>query len=259
MAAIDNDIYNHIPATWWDEDGFMAILRESVNPPRFAYFRHILRQQPASPQGLNLLDVGCGGGLLAEEFARLGCMVTGIDPSGPSLAAARAHALRTGLRIDYQTGSGEAIPAPDQRFDLVSCCDVLEHVDDPDRVIAEIARVLKPGGIFFFDTINRTLKSWLLAIKLVQDWPLTRIMPRHVHVHEKFIRPAELAAGMARHGLVSRDMTGLAPAPNPLPLLAPFLRLKLGRGSHAELGRALKLRESQDLTISYMGYAIRQT
>src|SRR5262249_55005054 len=138
-------------------------------------------------------------------------------------------------------------------FDIVCCCDVLEHVDDLDRVIAQIARVMAPEGILFFDTINRTWRSKLLAIKVAQDW--TRMVPRDVHVWERFIRPEELTASLERHGLSVCDIAGLSPALNPLKALAAFARLKLGRINFGQLGRAFVLSKSADLSLSYMGYA----
>jgi 2-polyprenyl-6-hydroxyphenyl methylase/3-demethylubiquinone-9 3-methyltransferase len=255
---IDNDIYDRVPTTWWDEDGFMALLRTSVNPPRVAYFHKVLVERLGlDPRGLRVLDVGCGGGLLSEAFAALGCDVTGVDRSAPSLAAARTHAGRSGLSIRYLDGSAESLPFDAGAFDVVCCCDVLEHVDSPDIVLGEIARVLKPGGVFLFDTINRTLRSKLVAIKLAQDWRPTRLIPRDVHVWEKFIRPGELANLMERHGLANPEFAGLSPPINPVPAIAALLQHKLGRMRFDELGEKLRLRESRDLSISYMGYALR--
>jgi 2-polyprenyl-6-hydroxyphenyl methylase/3-demethylubiquinone-9 3-methyltransferase len=254
---VDNGIYDRIASTWWDDDGFMALLRTSVNPGRSAYFRKVLLERLLiDPGSTRLLDVGCGGGLLAEEFARLGCLVTGVDRSQPTLEAARAHAQRSTLAIDYVEGSAESLPFPSASFDVVSCCDVLEHVDDPSEVLEEIARVLKPGGVFVFDTINRTWRSKLIAIKLAQDWP-TRFIPADVHVWEKFIRPAELSAAMAAHGLHASEFVGLAPPKNPLPALAAFARLKLGILSFGEFGERLRLEAGSDLSVSYMGFALR--
>ncbi|HEY5802456.1 MAG TPA: bifunctional 2-polyprenyl-6-hydroxyphenol methylase/3-demethylubiquinol 3-O-methyltransferase UbiG [Lysobacter sp.] len=258
MAIIDNAIYDRVASTWWEEDGFMALLRTSINPPRFEYFREVLVQRLAfDPDGLRMLDVGCGGGLLSESFAALGCQVTGVDRSLPTLAAARAHAGRSGLVIDYREGSAEALPFDDHSFDVVCCCDVLEHVDDVEAVVAGISRVLRPGGVFFFDTINRTLRSKLVAIKLAQDWRLTRLIPRDVHVWDKFIRPDELTALLDRHGMGRHEFAGLSPAMNPLTALAALVSNKLGRMSFAELGSKLRLRAGSDLSVSYMGYALR--
>src|SRR5688572_17990692 len=142
---------------WWDECQPLSALLTMMNPGRFEYFRAILTERlHRAPRGKTALDIGCGGGLLAEEFARLGCVVTGIDPAESALETARAHAARSRLAIDYRHGTGEELPLTNASFDIAYSCDVLEHVSDVDLVIAEIARVLKPGGVFFFDTINRT-------------------------------------------------------------------------------------------------------
>jgi len=255
--AIDNGIYDQVASTWWDEDGFMALLRTSVNPGRSAYFRKLLLERLlVEPASTRLLDVGCGGGLLAEEFAKLGCIVTGVDRSQPTLEAARTHALASGLAIDYVESSAESLPFPAASFDVVSCCDVLEHVDEPAVVLGEIGRVLKPGGVFVFDTINRTWRSKLVAIKLAQEWP-TRFIPADVHVWEKFIRPQELAAHMAAHRLHVGEFVGLSPPKNPLPALAAFAGHKLGRLGFGELGERVRLEASNDLSVSYMGFALR--
>jgi 2-polyprenyl-6-hydroxyphenyl methylase / 3-demethylubiquinone-9 3-methyltransferase len=257
LTAIDNAIYDRIPDAWWSDDSFMALLRNAVNPPRFEYFREVLLQRWSRPQSLAVLDVGCGGGLLSERFAALGCAVTGIDRSLPTLAAASEHARSMGLDIRYQPGDAAALPFGPARFDVACCCDVLEHVDDVDRVVGEIARVLEPGGVFFFDTINRTWQSNLLAIKVAQDWAPTRLVPRNVHVWERFVRPQELAASCERHGLTASEFAGLSPKVNPFRALASLVRLKLGRINFGEMGRTFVLAKSRNLSLSYMGYAVK--
>jgi 2-polyprenyl-6-hydroxyphenyl methylase/3-demethylubiquinone-9 3-methyltransferase len=257
MRTIDNQIYDRDPA-WWDDNNFLALLRTSVNPPRFDYFHKILTEHLGlNPVGLRLLDVGCGGGLLSERFAAIGCVVTGVDRSLPTLAAAKEHAEKSGLSIQYKEGSAENLPFEPQQFDIVCCCDVLEHVDDLDTVIEEISQVLKPGGVFFFDTINRTLLSKLLTIKVAQDWCLTRFVPRDVHVWDKFIRPAELAANLEKHGLLQHECVGLSPAKNPLTALISIMCKKAGYINFAQLGEKLRLKESKNISTSYMGFAIR--
>ncbi len=234
------------------------MLRTMLNPGRFGYFRRVLTERLGiDPAGKAALDVSCGGGLLAEEFARLGCAVTGVDPSAPSLATARAHAARSGLTIGYCAGVGEDLPFADARFDIVYCCDVLEHVDDPDRVIAEIARVLKPGGVFLYDTINRTLLSKVLLITVAQDWPATRVAPPGLHDWRRFIRPAELRRIMAWHGLEGREAVGLRPRASPFAMLRELRRFKRGEISPGELGRRLATARGPSLSISYMGYALK--
>jgi 2-polyprenyl-6-hydroxyphenyl methylase / 3-demethylubiquinone-9 3-methyltransferase len=255
---VDNTLYNTPGDIWWDETAGLSMLRTALNPARFGYFRMVLTERlHITPQGKAALDVGCGGGLLAEEFARLGCHVTGIDPSGPSLQTARAHAAASGLSIDYRAGVGEALPFLDQSFEIVYCCDVLEHVIDLDRVMAEIARMLTPGGVFFYDTINRTFLSKLFAIKLAQEWPATRFAPPHLHDWEQFIKPTELQALMSRHGLEPQEVVGLSLGARPIAGLRAIRQYKRGVITAGDLGRQLRAHVSRNLSGSYAGYAIK--
>ena len=252
---VDNHLYDTMADSWWDEGGCLHILR-GLNPARFGYMRRILVEElKIDPRGKKTLDVGCGGGILAEEFARLGCDVTGIDPSEPSIEAARDHALQDGLAIDYRTGTGEALPFPDAAFELVYCCDVLEHVGDVGRVIAEISRVLRPGGIFFFDTINRTFRSKLVIIKLFQEWSLTSFMPPNLHDWSRFIKPEELTAILDRNCLQRQGLTGLKPATNPFQTFRLLRARKRGEITYLEAARRLDLRETPDTSIVFMGWA----
>lgn len=258
MEKINNKIYDDVSDTWWEKDGFMAVLRTSINPPRFNYFKDVLiNRLKLNPKDIKVLDVGCGGGLLSEQFASIGCQVTGVDQSAPSLAAARAHAYKSNLDISYIESTGEALPFKDAQFDIVCCCDVLEHVDDLDMVVSQISRVLKPGGVFFFDTINRTQKSNLIAIKIAQDWKLTRFLPKNVHVWSKFIKPNELDISLKKYGLPQTEFTGLSSAINPLKALFAIAQQKMGYINFAELGRKLKLKQSKDISIAYMGFSVR--
>lgn len=228
-----------------------------LTPVRFGYMRGVLVDTlRIDPRGKRALDIGCGGGFLAEEFAKLGCDVTGIDPSAPSIAQAAAHAGEAGLAITYRVASGEAIPFADTTFDIAYCCDVLEHVDDLDRVIAETARVLKPGGVYLFDTINRTFISKLVVIKLLQEWKPTRILTTNLHDWAMFITPDELRAALARHGLVCRDIVGINPKGIPLGALPAFRRLKRGKLSYAAMGARLPMTVSKRTPIQYAGYAV---
>ncbi len=208
--------------------------------------------------GKTALDIGCGGGLLAEEFSRLGLKVTGIDPSATSLETARAHARDSGLDIGYCRGEAEALPFRDASFDLVYCCDVLEHVRDLDRSIAEAARVLKPGGLYLFDTINRTFLSKIIAIKLLQEWTWSRFVPTHFHVWERFIRPNELAEYFLHYDLVPRGLTGIRPKANPLTLVRLVRRLNCGTIGFGEFGRAAVFTETRLTCGSYIGWAVKQ-
>jgi 2-polyprenyl-6-hydroxyphenyl methylase/3-demethylubiquinone-9 3-methyltransferase len=221
------------------------------------YMRRVLVEDLAvEPRGKRCLDVGCGGGLLAEEFAKLGCRVTGVDPSEPSLETARAHAPQEGLEIAYVAAPAEDLPFDENTFDFVYCCDVLEHVQSVERAVGEAARVLKPGGAYLYDTINRTRRSRLVIIGLLQEWDATRCMEPDVHDWDMFIKPRELEATLRRHGLEPRDLVGLAPAINPLALLRELRRRRRGEITYAELGRRWKVGETRGLWGSYAGYAV---
>jgi len=257
-GLVDNDVYDRLGGSWWDEASPLNLLHGSVTPGRLAYFRGVLaRHSGAGVAGLRVLDIGCGGGFLAEEFAALGCRVTGVDPSPASVDAARAHAAGRGLRIDYRVGAGEELPVPDAAFGVACCCDVLEHVRDVDRVISETARVLEPGGIYLFDTINRTRTSKLLAIKAMQQWPLTRLTDIAFHDWDMFITPAELAATLERRGLTPGEMTGLGARATLLAALRGLASARLGRISYGELSRRLDVGQVSSTAVSYMGFATK--
>ncbi|MEW6735702.1 MAG: bifunctional 2-polyprenyl-6-hydroxyphenol methylase/3-demethylubiquinol 3-O-methyltransferase UbiG [Acidobacteriota bacterium] len=256
-SPIDNDIYNRMSDTWWDEKGLLNILKGVVNPWRVPYFQRILRQLKIDPQGKRALDVGCGGGLLAEEFAAMGFVVTGIDPSDKSLQAARTHAIESSLKIDYRLGYGDKLACENESFEIVYCCDVLEHIENWDAVIGEIARVLKPGGVFFYDTINRTIYSKLTSIKIMQEWKFTRIMPPHLHVWKMFITPAELTASLQRHGLQNREIIGTKISGNPIKIIIALRKYRAGKISCGEFGKQTGLKEGTNISGSYMGYAVK--
>jgi len=257
-VPVDNRLYDRLADTWWNDDSVLSLLRTSLNPARFGYMRRVLADQVRiDPRGRTALDVGSGGGLLAEEFARLGFRVTGIDPSGESVAAARAHAVDQGLEIDYVVGAGEELPFADASFDIAYCCDVLEHVDDLDRVLAETARVLKPGGVYLYDTINRTRRSRLVVIKLMQEWRSTALMEPNLHDWDMFIRPGELKAAMARAGLEPRDTVGLGPARNPVAMVLDMRRRARGDMTFGEFGGRNRFRETRDKSMLYAGSALK--
>jgi 2-polyprenyl-6-hydroxyphenyl methylase/3-demethylubiquinone-9 3-methyltransferase len=257
VTQIDNAFYDQAGDIWWDESSPLSILNTALNPARFPYFRDVLAHLfEGSLSGKLALDVGCGGGLLAEEVARLGCRVTGIDPSVNSLATARAHASAAGLAIDYRQGTGEALPFEPDSFDTVFCCDVLEHVSSVAAVVGEIARVLKPGGVLLYDTINRTLVSKVAVIKLPQEW--LKLAPPNFHLWEMFIKPSELLAALDTNGMDSREIVGLRPGGNPLRLLWAMRRVKAGTMSFGELGRRSQWSRTKSFAISYMGCAIKR-
>ena len=188
---------------WWDQNSEFKPLHR-MNPVRLAWI-HAL----APLRGQRALDVGCGGGILAESMAMQGARVTGIDLAEAPLAVARLHAARSGAAVDYRACSAEALACQEpQAYDVVTCMEMLEHVPRPEEVIAACARLVRPGGWVFFSTINRSLASWLLAI--VGAEYVLRMLPRGTHRWDRFVRPAELLAAAQAHGLVLRAQRGLA-------------------------------------------------
>ena len=200
----DLTIYNRVADRWWSDDIRWVRTLKNLVPGRLAWFdRHI------DWQGRDVLDLGCAGGFMAEALARRGAHVTGIDPAADAIDAARAHARESGLRIGYDVGVGEALPYESASFDAVVCVDVLEHVADLAKVLSEVVRTLRPGGLFLFDTINRNPLARLATITVAED--VLRLLPRGTHDPAMFIRPTELRAAMQRAGLVPGPITGLGP------------------------------------------------
>ncbi|KNB54280.1 hypothetical protein AC230_05465 [Streptomyces caatingaensis] len=190
---------------WWGAASPAAPLR-ALNEPRFAYFDRYVEGGWA---GRRVLDVGCGGGFTTEYLAARGAKVSGVDVSLALASAARTHAAASSLDIGYAVGAGEQLPYADGVFSVVTCLDVLEHVPSPGEVVREVHRVLAPGGMFLFDTINRT---WLS--RAVMIWGLERVLraiPRGTHDWHDFITPGEMTAYLAAAGFtpVGR-MSGLA-------------------------------------------------
>lgn len=253
---IDNDVYDRLGASWWDEGNPLNLLHGSCTAGRMGYFREVLDRRGVDHG--RALDIGCGAGFITEELATAGFAATGIDPSGVAIEAARAHADQQGLAIEYVVGVGEALPFADAAFDLVSCCDVLEHVSDLDRVVAETARVLRPGGLYLFDTINRTRRSRLIAIKAMQEWRLTRIMDTAIHDWSMFIPPVELRSKLDLNGLELVETIGLAPRAGVFAILAGLRGVRRGRISYGELSRRLDFGRVESQELSYMGFAVRR-
>ena len=254
---IDNDLYDRMADTWWRENGFLNLLQTTLNPWRVPYFKRILEEIEIEPHGARALDVGCGGGLLTEEVAAMGFAATGIDPSARSIEVAQRHAAQRNLRIEYRLGLGDNLPFENESFDVVFCCDVLEHVAEWDAVIREIARVLRRGGVLMYDTINRTFASKLRSILIAQEWKWTRYAPPDTHVWEMFITPEEIAQSFERHGLVPKDVKGTAAKGNPFKALWLVRQYSRGKISSVDFGRGIEMTEGPVLSGSYMGYAIK--
>jgi 2-polyprenyl-6-hydroxyphenyl methylase / 3-demethylubiquinone-9 3-methyltransferase len=194
--------FGDLAARWWDPLGPMRPLHE-INPVRLEWIEKL-----APLESRTVLDVGCGGGILAEAMAKRGANVTGIDLAGKPLRVAQLHALESGANVQYKESSAEDIAAEQPAaFDVVTCMEMLEHVPRPASVIAACAALVKPGGTVFFSTINRNLKSFALAI--VGAEYVLKLLPRGTHEYAKFIRPSELIADARREGLDLEDITGM--------------------------------------------------
>lgn len=202
-----------LASRWWDATGPYAPLH-ALTPARIGFVRMAVTKHLACDArsmrpfaGLSLLDVGCGGGILAEPLTRLGADVTAIDPAGENIEAARAHAAETGLEIDYRAETAEALSQAGQSFDIVVASEVIEHVIDPEAFIATLATLAKPGGLVLLSTLNRTLKSFALAI--VGAEYILRWLPRGTHDWEKFITPDEMEAFLRTAGMEPLDVQGM--------------------------------------------------
>jgi 2-polyprenyl-6-hydroxyphenyl methylase / 3-demethylubiquinone-9 3-methyltransferase len=202
---------------WWDPAGKFRPLHR-LNPVRLSYIRdqvaarfgrQALSNRPLA--GLRLLDIGCGGGLLCEPLARLGAAVTGIDAAGKNIAVARRHAEQSGIEIDYRQDTAEALAVRDESFDVVLAMEIVEHVADVPAFAAAAARLVAPGGILILSTLNRTAKSFALAI-LGAEYVL-RWLPRGTHDWRRFQRPSELAAALRPHGLALAEAVGVVYSP----------------------------------------------
>lgn len=202
-----------VARAWWDPNGEFRPLHR-LNPVRLAFLRDQLARHfgrdPTSTRpfkGLTLLDIGCGGGIVAEPLARLGFTVTGIDADATAIRIARAHAADAGLAIDYRQAAAEDLARVRQRFDVVLALEVIEHSADPALFLANAASLMAPRGAFALSTLSRTLRSFLFAI--VGAEYLLRWVPRGTHRWSKFMRPSEVAEMLRKNGLETRVVTAL--------------------------------------------------
>jgi len=213
MTAIAAEIerFNRLSATWWDSRGPMRPLHV-VNALRLNYVveqiaSHLGRDSASALSGLRILDVGCGGGLMSEALARLGAQVVGADASPGNVAAARLHAQSHNVTVDYRLGEPAEVLAPEERFDVVLALEVVEHVSEVPAFLATAAALLAPGGMLFVSTIDRTFKSFVVAI--IGAEYLLRVLPRGTHQWSMFVRPKELSSALDPSHLQIRDLRGM--------------------------------------------------
>lgn len=204
VDPLEIEKFQSIASRWWDRESEFKPLHE-INPLRISY----IERQAQGVDGKHILDIGCGGGILAEALAQKGARVTGIDMAELSLKVARMHLHESALEIDYQLSTVEAFAEHSEaRFDIVTCLEMLEHVPDPASIIASATRLLKPDGVLFLSTINRNPKSFALAI-LGAEYIL-RMLPRGTHEYQKFIKPSEIAAQLRACGMQVNDISGMS-------------------------------------------------
>jgi ubiquinone biosynthesis O-methyltransferase len=201
----DLSIYDTHAESWWTGETRWLRLLQNMVPARLAYFTPIVGDW----RGKTVLDLGCGGGFMSEALAQHGANVIGVDPSQPAITIARKHAQATGLAIDYHVGAGESLPIAENSVDIVLCVDVLEHVRDLDVVLDEVRRVLKPGGLFLFDTINRTWLARLVVVIFGET--VLRLLPQGTHDSALFITPAELTAKLQQRQFTVAPLAGFGP------------------------------------------------
>jgi 2-polyprenyl-6-hydroxyphenyl methylase/3-demethylubiquinone-9 3-methyltransferase len=213
VDAAEVERFSRLAADWWNPRGKMAPLHK-FNPVRLGYVRDAACRRFArdpkrldSLKGLRLLDIGCGGGILSEPLARLGAEVVGADPAETNIAVAQLHAAENGLVIDYRATTAEALGAAGEHFDIVLAMEVVEHVADVNLFVALAASMVKPGGLMIAATLNRTLKSFALAI--VGAEYVLRWLPRGTHQWDRFVTPNELEIALELGGLRMIDQTGV--------------------------------------------------
>jgi 2-polyprenyl-6-hydroxyphenyl methylase/3-demethylubiquinone-9 3-methyltransferase len=213
LDAAEVEKFARLAEEWWNPAGKMAVLHK-FNPVRLAYIRRLAvaefgreEKSPRALAGLRVLDIGCGGGLLCEPLARMGADVVGIDPAATNVETAKAHAAGSGVPVDYRCTTAEALAAAGEAFDIVLAMEVVEHVADVDLFVAACGKLTKPGGLLVMATINRTLKSYALAI--VGAEYVLRWLPRGTHDWNRFVTPGELDRAMHAGGVDAFDRTGV--------------------------------------------------
>ncbi|MFN3546795.1 MAG: bifunctional 2-polyprenyl-6-hydroxyphenol methylase/3-demethylubiquinol 3-O-methyltransferase UbiG [Mesorhizobium sp.] len=214
IDAAEVDRFSRMAAEWWDPKGKFKPLHK-FNPVRLAYIRDRVAEQfgrdPHSSRpfdGLRFLDIGCGGGLLCEPMARLGATVVGADASETNIEVARLHAAQSGVSIDYRATTAEDLADAGEQFDVILNMEVVEHVADVPLYMSKCAQMVKPGGIMFVATINRTLKA--LGLAIVGAEYVLRWLPRGTHQYEKLVRPDELERALSDSGMTIIDRTGVS-------------------------------------------------
>jgi len=245
-SEINNRVYDDLGEGWYSANTDPVALLRAEARLRNPWVKETLwRHFDGSPETPRVLDVGCGGGFLANDLAQAGFSVDAVDSSGPSLRVAGRHDRSRCVR--YRQADAVRLPYGNSAFDAVCAMDFLEHVEEPRAVIAEISRVLRPGGLFFFYTHNRNWLSAFLVIKGV-SW-FVRDTPRNLHLYRLFIKPGELRRWCAERGLQLKDLRGVRPHI----VSAAFAQLLL----HRSVPESFEFKFTRSVAISYLGYAVK--
>ena len=241
MNEVNNEIYEAYGERWYTADDDPIALLRAESKAKLPWVLNEIQKLDGNQQK-NILDVGCGGGFLSNALAQHGYEVTGVDLSEESLRVAKAHDLSG--TITYMPADAYHLPFEDQSFDVVTAMDFLEHVDRPEDVVKECARVLKPGGLFIYHTFNRNWIAWIVIIKLV-EW-LVKNTPKDMHVLRLFIKPKELKKFCEEAGLVFQVETGLRPVFSSLTLRSLFTGV---------VPKNMRFMTTASTLLSYMGCA----
>lgn len=210
VDAEEVERFSRIAEQWWDERGKFAPLH-SMNPVRIKYIKDTATRHFVAMDSLSLLDIGCGGGLISEPMARLGAKVTAIDASDKNIKVARLHAEKMGLAIDYRCTTAEDLAENGEQFDVVLSLEIVEHVADTNLFIKSACKLLKPNGIIILSTLNRTAKSYALAI--VGAEYIMRLLPVGTHTWNKFLRPSELCGLLEQNEIEIDELMGMVMNP----------------------------------------------
>lgn len=223
----ETEKFNKYGRDWWNPEGGMFALH-MINDLRFNYFREIL----GNMAGKTVLDIGCGGGLLSEEFAKAGARVTGVDLSPSAIDAAREHAEQSGLSIDYRNCAIKELVDKGESFDIVICAEMLEHVDDLAGIIRDSALLMKSGGYYLFETLNKTFKARFLAVFMAEN--VLNFVARGTHDYNKFIKPSTMVNLLRQNGIDVKEIKGM---------------------TYDILDRKFRISDSTD--VNYIGYAVK--
>ena len=256
-ASVESNLGENDP--WWTPESELFAMGVLLNQMRYPYFFDVLtRKLMHAPAELSVLDVGCGGGSLSLLFSRSGFAVTGVDPDPIAIRSATNQAEKIGVDATFKTAAAESLPFGAATFDVVVASEVLEHVSHIDLALDELYRVLKFGGVLLFSTPNRSVLSYLLLVKVAQDWKPTRILTQVEHEYGKLRKPSELQAALETRGIDVFEMSGVSVPISAFPsAVLHYWRHKTGRSPLSHLAASLRLRAGGSMALAYIGWGVK--